>query len=146
MKKIKYILPLILVAVLVIGTTDMLAKRVKLPQIYMFGFSASFTDSIVYFTDVQAVENAWIDDSNNFLEGRGIYANQLKDYLADKMQMPHRVCIVMYATKREDVEKKFLKLKRLYTVKAKDMYDVRYLNTQEFRFQKIDYIFEEEQQ
>jgi hypothetical protein len=145
MKIIKYILPLILVMVLVVGTTDIMAKRVKLPQIYMFGFSASFTDSIVYFTDVQAVENAWIDDSNDFLEGRGIYANQLKDYLADELQMPHRVCIIMYATKREDVEKKFLKLKRLYTVKAKDMYDVRYLNTQEFRFQKLDINFEEEQ-
>ena len=143
--KIKYILPLIIVAVLAMGTVDAWAKHVKLPQVYMFGFSASFTDSIVYFTDVHAVDSAWIDDSNGFLDGRSIYSNQLKDYLADELQMPNRVCIVMYGTTREDVEKEFLKMKRLYTVKAKDMYDVRYLNTQEFRFRKLDINFAEEE-
>ncbi|MBQ8656959.1 MAG: hypothetical protein IJ527_07925 [Prevotella sp.] len=127
------------------GTVDAWAKHVKLPQVYMFGFSASFTDSIVYFTDVHAVDSAWIDDSNGFLDGRSIYSNQLKDYLADELQMPNRVCIVMYGTTREDVEKEFLKMKRLYTVKAKDMYDVRYLNTQEFRFRKLDINFAEEE-
>ena len=143
--KIKYILPLIIAAVLAMGTVDAWAKHVKLPQVYMFGFSASFTDSIVYFTDVHAVDSAWIDDSNGFLDGRSIYSNQLKDYLADELQMPNRVCIVMYGTTREDVEKEFLKMKRLYTVKAKDMYDVRYLNTQEFRFRKLDINFAEEE-
>ena len=138
MKSIKYILPLVIAAVLTVGTVDALAKHVKLPQVYMFGFSASFTDSIVYFTDVHAVDSVWINESNNFLDGRSIYANQLKNYLADELQMPNRVCIVMYGTEREKLEKEFLKMKRLYTVKAEGKYDVRYLNTKEFKFQKLD--------
>ncbi|MBR2244110.1 MAG: hypothetical protein IJ888_05190 [Prevotella sp.] len=116
----------------------MQAKRMKAPKMYMFGFSASFQDSIVYMTDVQEVEGAWYDTKTKFLMGRQHYSYQLKDFLANNMQQPNRVCVVMYALTRKEAEKKFIKLRKEYTIKAKGKYDVRYLTTADFQFQPVD--------
>ncbi|MCR5712598.1 MAG: hypothetical protein K6G46_09170 [Prevotella sp.] len=116
----------------------MQAKRMKAPKMYMFGFSASFQDSIVYMTDVQEVEGAWYDTKTKFLMGRQHYSYQLKDFLANNKQQPNRVCVVMYALTRKEAEKKFIKLRKEYTIKAKGKYDVRYLTTADFHFQPVD--------
>ncbi len=136
MKIIKYILFSLLLAVAI--PTEMQAKRMKVPKMYMFGFSASFQDSIIYMTDVQEVEGAWYDTKTKFLLGRHHYSYQLKDFLADNKQQPNRVCVVMFALTRKEAEKKFIKLRKEYTVKAKGKYDVRYLTTTDFQFQPVD--------
>jgi hypothetical protein len=136
MKILKYILFSLLLAVAI--PTEMQAKRMKAPKMYMFGFSASFQDSIVYMTDVQEVEGAWYDTKTKFLMGRQHYSYQLKDFLANNMQQPNRVCVVMYALTRKEAEKKFIKLRKEYTIKAKGKYDVRYLTTADFQFQPVD--------
>ena len=136
MKILKYILFSLLIAVAI--PTEMQAKRMKVPKMYMFGFSASFQDSIVYMTDVQEVEGAWYDTKTKFLMGRQHYSYQLKDFLANNMQRPNRVCVVMYALTRKEAEKKFIKLRKEYTIKAKGKYDVRYLTTADFHFQPVD--------
>ncbi len=136
MKILKYILFSLLIAVAI--PTEMQAKRMKVPKMYMFGFSASFQDSIVYMTDVQEVEGAWYDTKTKFLMGRQHYSYQLKDFLANNMQQPNRVCVVMYALTRKEAEKKFIKLRKEYTIKAKGKYDVRYLTTADFHFQPVD--------
>lgn len=136
MKILKYILFSLLIAVAI--PTEMQAKRMKVPKMYMFGFSASFQDSIVYMTDVQEVEGAWYDTKTKFLMGRQHYSYQLKDFLANNMQQPNRVCVVMYALTRKEAEKKFIKLRKEYTIKAKGKYDVRYLTTADFQFQPVD--------
>ena len=38
-----------------------LCAKVERTTVYMFGFSASFTDSVAYITDVQQVDSAYID-------------------------------------------------------------------------------------
>ncbi len=136
MKILKYILFSLLLAVAI--PTEMQAKRMKAPKMYMFGFSASFQDSIVYMTDVQEVEGAWYDTKTKFLMGRQHYSYQLKDFLANNKQQPNRVCVVMYALTRKEAEKKFIKLRKEYTIKAKGKYDVRYLTTADFQFQPVD--------
>jgi hypothetical protein len=136
MKILKYILFSLLLAVAI--PTEMQAKRMKVPKMYMFGFSASFQDSIVYMTDVQEVEGAWYDTKTKFLMGRQHYSYQLKDFLANNMQQPNRVCVVMYALTHKEAEKKFIKLRKEYTIKAKGKYDVRYLTTADFQFQPVD--------
>jgi hypothetical protein len=136
MKILKYILFSLLLAVAI--PTEMQAKRMKVPKMYMFGFSASFQDSIVYMTDVQEVEGVWYDTKTKFLMGRQHYSYQLKDFLANNMQQPNRVCVVMYALTRKEAEKKFIKLRKEYTIKAKGKYDVRYLTTADFHFQPVD--------
>ena len=54
----------ILAALLIVAAivpAAMTAKNVKLPKVYMFGFAASFNDTIVHFTEVQAVDSVWMD-------------------------------------------------------------------------------------
>ena len=136
MKIFKYIL----LALLLAGALpqEMEAKRIKVPKMFMFGFSASFQDSIIYMTDVQEVEGAWYETKSKFLLGRQHYSYQLKDFLANTRQQPNRVCVVMFALTRKEAEKKFIKLRKEYTVKAKGKYDGRYLTTTDFKFQPVD--------
>ena len=116
------------------------AKRVVVPQMYMFGFAASFSDTIVYFTDIQQVDSTWIDTKNNFLQSRDVYAAQLRTFLGGKKGLSHRTCVVYYNTKRSKIEKKYLKMRQLYT-QGKDgqqHFDIRFLDNGEFRFKPID--------
>ncbi len=137
MKKIiKYTLLALLMTVAM--PQQIQAKRIKTNKMYMFGFSASFQDSVIYMTDVQEVEGAWYDTKTKFLLGRQHYSYQLKDFLTNTYQQPNRVCMVMYALSRKEAEKKFIKLRKEYTVKAKGKYDVRYLTNTEFTFRAID--------
>ena len=134
----------LLVATMLLGSN---ASARKLPrQIYMFGVAASFTDTIVHFTDVQQVDSAWINQKNNFLLERQEYSYQLRDYLDQRQQMPHRTCIVFYAFKKKDIEKKYQKMMRLYT-KSKDglqHFDIRHLGLQDFSFRAVSAATEEE--
>ena len=59
MKIIKYMTFAILLSMGVVLAVQ--AKRVKVPKVYVCGFSASFNDSLVYFTDIQEVKDVWID-------------------------------------------------------------------------------------
>ena len=75
---------IILAALLIVAAivpAAMTAKNVKLPKVYMFGFAASFNDTIVHFTDVQAVDSVWMDSKTHFLLGRENYSNMLRNYL-----------------------------------------------------------------
>lgn len=137
MKTIRYIM---IAAALLLGATQMSAKKTVVPRIYMFGFAASFNDTIVHFTNVQAVDSAWIDSKTNFLLGRDNYSIQLRNYLAEQLQMPNRTCIIVYGEKREKVEKKLLKLRHLYTTPKnnKQHFDVRFIEDQHFKFSTID--------
>ena len=129
MKSLRYIL-LLTVTLLTIGAN---AKPLN-TNVYMFGFSASFKDSVLYVTNIQNVEGVWIDSKTEFLFARDLYSVQLKEYLADKLQMPDRICVVFFYLKKKKAEKEFLKLMKKY----KQGYDVRYINVTEFKFESID--------
>jgi len=136
MKYYKYILMTLLFCV-AMGAE---AKRVQAPHMYMFGFAASFKDSVVYITEIQDVKNVWYDTKSKFLLGRDNYSAQLKDYFKDKMQMPDRVCMVFFAKTMKEAEKKYLKLRKKYLGDAKQpsTYEVRYVTTQDFQFEAVD--------
>ena len=131
MNKKRYILLALFTLTLCLGMT---AKNKTVQKVYMYGFSASFQDSIVYFTDIQELENVSVAERTDFLYSRDSYSNQLRDYLAGKNQ-PFRTCIVSYAFDRKHIEKKYLKLKSKYTKKGN--FDIRYLKTDEFKFEKV---------
>lgn len=131
---------LVLTLLLSLALTSAEAKRVVAPNMYMFGFSASFNDTIICFTEIQQVDSAWIDKKTGFLQSRDIYSGQLRDYLASKKRLPHRTCVVFYNKNRAKLEKTFVKMKRLYS-KGKDgqqHFDIRMLDPDEFRFVPID--------
>ena len=130
MKQFKYML---LLADLIMATT-VSAKMLKTSHMYMFGFSASFKDSVIYVTDIQDVQGAWIEKKSKFLMGRDQYSEQLKTHLSEQLQQKNRVCVVFFHKSKKKAEKKYLKLMKKY----KTGYDVRYLNATEFRFEVVD--------
>lgn len=137
MKLIKYAFAAAIVA-LAVATNETQAKVKMVPRVYVYGFSASFNDSIVYFTDVMPVDSAWMDTKTKFLMGRDNYALQLKNHLADNMGQPNRTCIVVFNTNRTKLEKDFTKMRKLYTDKNRSRYDVRNIAGSDFRFQPVE--------
>lgn len=100
--------------------------------VYLSGVSASFTDSLVYFTDIQLVDSAALD-SKGLLIGRSLYSMQLKDYLEQHQDGKNRTCFMFFNTKKRKLEKEISKLKQKYqkgnTLVLKDLGD-------SFRFEK----------
>lgn len=143
MRIIKYITLALLVTVSLTAG----AKNVKVPHVYMFGFAASFQDSIIYMTDIQDVQGAWMETKSKFLLGRDNYSYQLKNYL-ETQEQPQRVCVVFFAKNRKKAEKMYVKLRKKYLPatnkkkgkkrQAPTLYDIRYITTQDFTFEPVD--------
>ncbi len=105
-------------------------------SVWAFGFSASFTDSIIYMTDIQQLNNVRITKKTRFMDGRADYANQLKSYLEDNLKMKNRTCVLFFETKKADAEKKYVAVRKRYTDQT--YLTMRYLNANEFMFVKPD--------
>ncbi len=135
MKYLKYIVLTLLISI-AMGAE---AKTVKAKHMYMFGFAASFKDSVVYMTEIQDVKDAMYDTKSKFLLGRDSYSDQLKTYFREKMQLSDRVCVVMFSTSKKKAEKKYLKLRKKYLSNKKhtSTYEVRYVTTQDFEFEPV---------
>ena len=134
-KTLKYI---VMVLVLAVTATTAEAKQVRLPHMYMFGFSASFVDSTLYLTDIQDVEGVWYDTKDKALLERDNYANQLKDYMKENLGQSNRVCLVIFATTKKKAEKKYLKLKKKYMSRDGIIHGMKYLTAADFKFTPID--------
>ena len=81
--------------------------------VFLVGASASFSDSLVYITDIQFLDSASVSDKG-LLEGRAQYSMQLKDYLEGKKGMTDRTCFMYFSTKKKKLEKEMKKLKAKY--------------------------------
>ena len=114
--------------------------------IYIFGFSASFIDSVVYITEIQIIDSAWVESKTDFLVKRANYTNQLNNYLARK-GMSTRTCFVTYATSEKDILKKMAKLRKKLNGSKKHPkhFDIRLIDEDEFKFhaEPSDNIYEE---
>jgi hypothetical protein len=145
MKKLTYLLLAITAAICTPSTAS--AKATVAKEMYMFGFAASFNDTIVHITDIQRVDSTWIDSKSKFLLGREHYSTQMRDYVAETLKMPQRTCITIYSTTRKKIEKEYLKLMRLYSPKVEkkkkkdiktNLFDVRHINQNEFKFTPVN--------
>ena len=95
-------------------TLSLMAKKPKDKHkygVYLVGVSASFSDSLVYFSDVQFVDSAFIE--KGLLAGRARYSEQLSDFM-DKEGKPRRTCFVFFDSKKKSLEKDVDKLKQKY--------------------------------
>lgn len=119
---------------IVVGATAKKSKDKNKYGVYMAGVSASFTDSLVYFTDIQFLDSALVD-GKGFLVGRSQYSVQLKDYLETKEGGKNRTCFMFFNVKKNKLQKELQKLKEKYN-KGKNMVlkDV----TPEFKFEKAE--------
>lgn len=125
MKKIIFISLLAMV-------TAVAASAKKNGGVYILGASVSFSDSIVYFTEVQFVEGVKLEKGTKFLPERQHYAYLLKDYMAFKEGMPGRTSVIYFSQKKSSLRKQEAKLKKKIQKKGRS---VRYLGDK-FQFTK----------
>lgn len=129
MNKIKIILLLVVVACVAVVRAE---RKVKPGQAYMFGVSASFTDSVVYITDVQLLDTVYFQPKGDYLAERALYSNQLQFYLEEQCGKSHQTCAVFYHRSRKKIEKIYSSVKKKY---AKDKtVVVQPLGADSFRF------------
>ena len=102
----------------------------------MFGFSASFNDSTVCFTDIQEVDSAYLDSKTGFLYSRENYSYQLRDYLL-KQGFTTPTCITVFARSRKDIDQKYAKMRKRYTDAAR--YIIKDIKEPDFTYQAIKF-------
>lgn len=109
------------------------AKSDKDETIYLFGASFSFSDSVVYFTEIMPVDGAKLDKKTKFLLHRQYYAYELKDYMTFQENMPGRTSVIYFSKKRSKLAKTEAKIKKKLVEKQGKT--VRYLG-EKFKFVK----------
>lgn len=112
MKQIK-LLCFLLIASIVIPVLAKSPKNKNKYGVYIAGVSASFSDSLVYFTDIQYVDSAMVG-GDGLLVGRAQYSIQLKEYLEQQENGKNRTCFVYYNKKKKNLQKEINKLKEKY--------------------------------
>ena len=85
---------------------------------YIVGVSASFTDSLIYFTDIQFVDSVELG-KDKLLPMRGQYSDQLDNYLEQKLGLENRTCFIYFDEKKSKVEKAIKKMKGKYQKEGK---------------------------
>lgn len=104
---------LLFAAVFAVSASGKRAKDKNHYGVYLAGVSASFSDSLVYFTDVQFLDSACVD-SKGLLVGRSSYSFQLKDFLERVEGGQNRTCFMFFSRKKKSVQKEIAKLKEKY--------------------------------
>ncbi|MBP3837790.1 MAG: hypothetical protein ILA04_01495 [Prevotella sp.] len=100
-------------------------------KVHLFGMAQSFTDSVVYMTDIHEIDDAKIEKKTKFLHQRSAYTQQLQEHLQNKGE--HQLfCLVMYAETAKKAAKKYEKMKKKYS--PRKGYTTKSVNKDEFRF------------
>lgn len=131
----KRLLTIVVATLCLLAGNNASAKEAIVP-VYAFGFSASFNDSTVYFTDIQTIDSVVIDTKTGFILERGIYANQLRDHITFNCGEANPTSVFFYAVKMKDLAKKFRRMKKLYVQSNK--FDVKYIPSDDFTFRQLD--------
>ena len=131
MKKLLFIFAALFVALVVVRAEEK-NKADEKKGVYIFGTSFSFSDSIVYFTEIQYLEEVQLEDKTNFIPFRQHYSYELKDFMS-KEGMPGRISAVYFSEKESAIKKKEAKLKK--RLEKKDNKVVRYIGSK-FEFTK----------
>lgn len=134
MRKTLFILLLMFVAAVGVARDKKESKKVKEIKevpVYIWGASISFSDSVVYFTEIQELGAMALE--NGFLPHRQYYAYELKDYMNFNENMPGRISVIYFDKKRNKLEKQEQKIKKRLV--EKEGLTVRYLGDK-FKFVK----------
>ncbi len=131
MKTPSKLLCLILVLMCVFVATEAMAKP-KLSKVYVFGVSTSYTDSLTFLTDIQALHPAYVDTKTGFLYDRSIYSQQLQIWVETAKGQPGTTCALFFSKSRSKLEKKFLKVQE--KIRKDKSTKLRALDAGEFKF------------
>ena len=109
----KYVKILVAIAcIFTLCSASSLKKGAPKP-VYAFGISASFTDTVVYYTAIQLLDSIHLD-KNGFLPQRELYSYQLKNFLELDMNKPNRTCMIYFSENKSKLEKEASKMMNKY--------------------------------
>lgn len=112
MRRILFIL---LSLCLSIGIQAKKESKTELVTVYLYGMSSSFRDSVVYMTDIQKVDGAYLLPKG-LLGGLSEYVSQMNTHFAKQgfVDEKKRINTVFFKTTRKKAEKAYLKLRKRY--------------------------------
>lgn len=129
----KYLRILSAVALIFIMCSASSLKKDHPANVYAFGVAASFTDTIVYFTDIQILDSAKVS-KEGFLSHRDTYSYQLKNYVEDNRLHENSTCMIYFSKNKAKLEKEFAKIENKYK-RSKNMV-VKRIEPDKFSFKK----------
>ena len=112
-------------------------KKPEMHRIYIFGFAASFTDSIAAQTAIQSLDDAWLDASNDFLIDRSLYSLQLQNHMQSEEGCKNPVCTVFFSTSLRKLQRTWKKIRKRYE-RAEGL-QMRQLPEDRFSFKAEEY-------
>ena len=108
-------------------------KDEEVKRVYLYGVSIDFNDSVVYMTDIQYLDSMIIQKDGS-LQGQAGYSHQMKLYLEGELGEDNQTCAVIYSDDKRKMEKKFLKMRKMY--QAEKNYLLKILGVDAFAFRK----------
>ncbi|MCR5820646.1 MAG: hypothetical protein K6F94_06860 [Bacteroidaceae bacterium] len=133
--KIKIFLLASLIVLMLLPSAEA-AKKPVMKKVYMFGFAASFTDSLAFQTDIQTVDSAWLMP-NGFLVDRPLYSLQMQYYVEGRGGT-NSTCTVFFAEKEKKLKKVWDKIHKRYS--KTDGVKLLTVTKNEFQFRPEQYI------
>ena len=110
----KITIALCIAAALMLCCLPMYAEKgIKMRRVYVFGFAASFTDSVACQTTVQRLDSAWID-RYGFLIDRSLYSVQLQSYMEQQEGVKNPVCSFFFHKKQRKIKRLWAKVNKRY--------------------------------
>jgi len=89
------------------------ARKPVMHPVYMFGFSASFTDSISCQTEVQKVDSAWLG-AHKILIDRSLYGLQLQYHMESVENCKNPITTIFYDTSLRRLQRTWKRVRRRY--------------------------------
>lgn len=102
-------------------------------NVYAFGVSASFTDTVVYYTDIQVLDSVELG-KKGFLPQRELYSYQLKNYLEYQKGLKNRTCMIYFSENKKKLEKE--KANMLSKYKKNKTMVLEKIDNKDFKFKK----------
>jgi hypothetical protein len=106
-------------------------RKEKDELVYAFGIAASFTDTIVYHTEIQLLDSVKLN-KHKFLPNRDTYSYQLKNHLEYERNIPNQVCMIYFSDNKKKLEREATKLLNKY--KKNKGITIQRIDVAEFRF------------
>lgn len=131
MKFIKLLVPLFFVMMV----CSAFSPKDKGNGMYIVGVAASFSDSLVYFTDIQFLDSVKLNKKTTLLPERSQYSDQLDNYMEQIKGMNNRTCFIYFNKNKNKLEKTIKKMKEEYKEGGKSI--LREVGP-EFKFTKAE--------
>ena len=128
----KYIRLIMAVALTFLVCSAFTMKKDKEKPVYVFGVAASFTETLVYYTDIQLLDSVYLNE-HGFLPQRDLYSYQLKNHLEYNMNKLNYTCVIYFSDNKKKLEKEASKVKSGY---LKSKQTLRPIEASEFQFKK----------